>query len=87
MTNAKLSRVGPCHIVFNSLPTGKFCNILLSSADISKSTFENYFRNTIRVSNSLDPDQARHYVGPDQGSNCLQKLPVDVTRRQIVKTV
>ena len=40
------------------------------------------------VSNSLDPDQARNYVGPDQGSNCLQKLPVDVTRRQlhVVKT-
>ena len=28
--------------------------------------------NTIRVSNSLDPDQARHYVGPDLGPNCLQ---------------
>ena len=27
-----------------------------------------------RVSNSLDPDQARHFVRPDLGSNCLQKL-------------
>ena len=32
------------------------------------------FFNTIRVSNSLDPDQARHFVGPDLGPNCLQRL-------------
>ena len=30
------------------------------------------FRNTIRVSNSLDPDQARRFVGPDLDPNCLQ---------------
>ena len=31
--------------------------------------------NTIRIlmSNSLDPDQARHLVGPDLGQNCLQR--------------
>ena len=29
------------------------------------------------MSNSLDPDQARHFVGPDLGPNCLQKLPAD----------
>ena len=34
------------------------------------------FFNTIRVSNSLDPDQARHFVGPDLGPNCLQRLSV-----------
>ena len=32
------------------------------------------YRNTIRVSNSLDPDRARHYVGPDLGPNCSQGL-------------
>ena len=32
-------------------------------------------------SNSLDPDQARHYVGPDLGPNCLQRLSADDTRR------
>ena len=32
------------------------------------------FRNNIRVSNSLDPDQARCFVGPGLGPNCLQKL-------------
>ena len=26
------------------------------------------------MSNSLDPDQAPHCVGPDLGPNCLQKL-------------
>ena len=29
--------------------------------------WKNSFRNTTRVSNSLDPDQARHLVGPDLG--------------------
>ena len=45
----------------------------LSSADFfSTSTFsENSCRNTIRMSNSLDPDQARQFVGHDLGSNCL----------------
>ena len=26
------------------------------------------------MSNSLDPDQDKHSVGPDLGSNCLQRL-------------
>ena len=39
------------------------------------------FRNTIRVSNSLEPDQARRSVGPDLVPNCLQKLSADDTRR------
>ena len=29
------------------------------------------------MSNSLEPDQARHLVGPDLGPNCLQKPPED----------
>ena len=43
----------------------------LSPVDFfSKSAFsKKYFRITIRVSNSLDPDQDRHFVGPDLGSN------------------
>ena len=41
---------------------------------------ENCFRNTIRVSNSLDPDLTRYFVGPDLGPNCLQRLSVDKTR-------
>ena len=38
------------------------------------------------MSNSLDPDQARRFVGPDLGPNCLQRLSADDTGRQTVKT-
>ena len=31
----------------------------------------------MRVSNSLNPDQARHYVGLDLAAYCLQRLSVD----------
>ena len=42
--------------------------LLLLSADFSKLTFsKNSFRKAIRVSNGLDPDQDRHYVGPHLG--------------------
>ena len=51
----------------------------------SKSTFsKNSFRNTIRVSNGLDPDQDRRSVGPDLGPNCLQRLSADDISRQRV---
>ena len=36
------------------------------------------------MSNSLDPDQARRFVGPDHGPNCLPKLSADDTGRQRV---
>ena len=29
------------------------------------------------MSNSLDPDQAQHFVGSDLGPNCLQRLSAD----------
>ena len=35
------------------------------------------------MSNSLDPDQARHFIGHDMGPNCLQKMSTDKTGRQI----
>ena len=59
----------------------------LSSADFfSITTFsKNYFENSIRLSNSLYPDQARRFVGPDLDSNCLQKLSADDTSMLIVK--
>ena len=58
----------------------------MSSADFfSKSTFsKNSFRNTIRVSNGMDPDQDRLSVGPDLGPNCLQRLTSDDISRQRV---
>ena len=37
------------------------------------------------MSNSLDPDQAQHFVGPDLGPNCLQRLSADGASRQRVK--
>ena len=39
----------------------------------------------IRGSNSLDPDHAQHFVGPDLGPNCLQRLSADDISRQRVK--
>ena len=33
----------------------------------------NSFRNNINLANSLDSDQARHFVGPDLVPSCLQK--------------
>ena len=56
---------------------------LLLSADLFKIKFffNNSFRNTIRVSNSLEPDQARRFFGPDLGPNCLQKVSADDTSR------
>ena len=49
----------------------------------SKSTFTiNSFRNTISVSNSLDPVQVRHFVGSDLCPNCFQTLLADYTSRQ-----
>ena len=38
------------------------------------------------MSNSLDPDQARQFVGPDLGPNCLPRLSADDTGRQRVKS-
>ena len=38
----------------------------------------------MRESNSLDPDQAHRYVGPDLDPNCLQKLSADNTNIQKV---
>ena len=34
------------------------------------------------MSNSLDRDQARRFVGPDLGHNCLPRLSADNTGRQ-----
>ena len=58
--------------------------LLLSSADFSKNSLRNTV--TIRVSNSLDPDQERNSAGPDLVPNCLKKLSADDTGRQRVKS-
>ena len=35
----------------------------------------------------LNPDQARHFVGPDVDPNCLQRLSADKTSRQLNKVM
>ena len=66
-------------IQLNALHAGNFFYIFLSSADIFQNHFfsNNSFRNTIRVTNSLYPDQARHFVGPDLDPNYLQRISAD----------
>ena len=58
--------------------------LLLSSADFFQIQFfkKNLIRNSIRVSNSLDPDQDRRSVGPDLGPNCLQRVSADNNSRR-----
>ena len=41
------------------------------------------FFNTIRVSNSLDPDQARHFVDPNLGSKCFQRLSANIVGKEL----
>ena len=54
-----------------------FCRLLIFfKIDLSN----NSFSNTVRVSNSLEPDQFRQNVGPDLVPNCLQKLSADNTK-------
>ena len=49
----------------------------------SKLTFSKYsFRNTIKFSNGLDPDQDFHFVSPYLGPNCLERPSADdISRR------
>ena len=64
-----LSAFGFSNIAF-SIPS-HFINVPYLTLDAG------FFFNTIPVSNSLDPAQARHFVGPDLGPNCLQRLSAD----------
>ena len=45
------------------------CLLIFSNLTFSK----NSIRNTIRVLNSLDPDQDLHTAEPDLGKNCYQR--------------
>ena len=65
-----------------------FACSFLSSFDVffqNPFCLKNSFRNSIRASNSLDPDQDRYFVCPDLGPNCLQRLSAIGTNRQRVK--
>ena len=54
---------------------GNFMPLLSSVEFFQNKLFQKYFQesNTIRVSNSLDPNQYLHSVGLDLGQNCLQR--------------
>ena len=41
-----------------------------------------FFRNTIRLSNSSDPDQAQLFIWSDFGPNSLQRLSADNTNKE-----
>ena len=54
---------------------GNFVRFLSCSDFFPNQLFsKNSFRNAIRVLNILDPDQVQHFIGPDLGPNCLQKV-------------
>ena len=63
-----------------------FHDFFFSTADFFKSTFSFFFyRNTICVSNRLDPDQARYSFGHHLGPICSQSLSADDTR--VIKVI
>ena len=74
-----------CFIKFNlvDLLTASWVfHAFLSSADFYQNQlFQKILSGIPSVSNSLYPDQARHFVGPVLGPNCLKKLSADDTRR------
>ena len=72
------------HFCLLNCMLGNFeCFFFLSSVDFFKDQLflKKSFRNTIRVSNSLHPDQARHFVEPDLDPNCFQKLSAEDTSK------
>ena len=58
------------------------CMHLLLSADFFQNQlFQKTLPGTLLMSNCLDPDQDRQYVGPDLGPDCLQRL--SISRRHV----
>ena len=62
-----------------------FCHLLFFFFFKKTTFYETSFRNTIQLSNRLDPDQAQHFVGPDLGAICLQRLSAEDTKWERVK--
>ena len=61
-----------------------FCCRLLTFSKLTFSKKPSW--NTCGMSNGLDLDQVRRFVGPDQGPNCLQRLS-DVNNLQLQLTI
>ena len=80
LSGKKISEM--CHTVWKSYkqstPRDKELCVRVHS-HLIQNTFERIELHIylIRVSNSLDPDQATHFVRPDLGLNCFQSLSAD----------
>ena len=71
---------------FSILTLTKLSNFFMLLLPSAKLTFsKNSFRNKIRVSNPLDPDQDQHSVGPDLDPNCLHLGYQQMTKVAAVK--
>ena len=55
---------GSCSVFNSLLARDNFYHPLITFAN-------NFYHPLITFANSLDPDQARHFVGPDLDPNCL----------------
>ena len=64
------------HVLHNA---GTFFMIFVKTVFKIKTIFNKFFEEvvTIRVSNSLEPDQDRCSIGPDLDPNCLQRLSAE----------
>ena len=59
----------PFHL---EMPAGWFIMLLLLSANFFQNQLlKKSFKNNIRVSRRLDPDQDQHFAGPHLAPNCL----------------
>ena len=80
---------------YNSLHAGLFCMIscclLIFKSFLFCFVLKTFFRNTTRVSNSLDSDQTRQNVGHDLGPNTVwedfQQTKIIITNRERVKAL
>ena len=60
--------------------------VLFQTNDLFEGISNNYYNNIQsqrRVSNSLDPDQARPSAGSDLGTMCSQTLSAAISRQQV----
>ena len=62
-----------------------FSCFLSSAHFFQNQLFEQLIQECHQSVNSLDLDQARLFVGPDLGPNCLHRLSADDTSKQRVK--
>ena len=62
--------------------------LFLSSTDFFQNQLSpKKFKNTTRVSNSLDPDQTQHNVRHDLDPNCMQTLSAEDTIKYRVNSL